>query len=94
VTYAPSETEQNVSVFVVNDDIHESTETFSATLAAIPGSMVMIGAADTATATIIDDDSKLSFISVYFISIQVVLWAAIRQHMVKVVGHSFAALII
>jgi len=41
----------------------ESTETFTAVLTAIPGSMVMIGAADTATATITDDDSKPSFIS-------------------------------
>jgi len=64
VTFAPSETEQTVDVIVVNDDTLESTETFTAVLTAIPGSMVMIGAADTATATITDDDSKLSFISV------------------------------
>jgi len=63
VTFAPSETKQTVSVIVVNDDTFESTETFTAVLTAIPGSMVMIGAADTATATITDDDSKPSFIS-------------------------------
>ena len=92
VTFAPDETVHILNVTVVNDGTFENTEMFTAMLTATRGSM--IGAADTATATIIDDDSKLSFISVYFISIQVVLWAAIRQHMVKVVGHSFAALII
>ena len=63
VTFAPDETVQFVNVTVVNDDTLESTEMFTAMLTAIPGSMVMIGAS-TATATIIDDDSKPSFISV------------------------------
>ena len=58
VTFASSETEQNVSVSVVNDNTLESTETFTAMLAAIPGSIVTIGAGGTATATITDDDSK------------------------------------
>ena len=64
VTFAPDETVQIVNVSVVNDNTLESTEMFTAMLTATPGSMVMIGAADTATATITDDDSKLSFISV------------------------------
>ena len=58
VTFAPDETVQIVNVTVVNDDTLESTEMFTAMLTATPGSMVMIGAADTATATITDDDSK------------------------------------
>ena len=62
VTFAPDESVQIVNVTVVNDDILENTEMFTAMLTATPGSMVMIGAADTATATIIDDDSKPSFI--------------------------------
>jgi len=57
VTFAPDETVQIVNVTVVDDDTLESTEMFTAMLTAIPGSMVMIGA-DTATATIIDNDSK------------------------------------
>lgn len=56
VTFGPSETNHNVSVTVVNDGTLESTETFTAVLTAIPGSV--IGAADTATAIITDDDSK------------------------------------
>ena len=58
VTFAPDESVQIVNVTVVNDDTLESTEMFTAMLTATPGSMVMIGAADTATATITDDDSK------------------------------------
>jgi len=57
VTFAPDESVQIVNVSVVNDDTLENTEMFTAMLTAIPGSMVMIGA-DTATATIINDDSK------------------------------------
>ena len=62
VTFAPDESVQIVNVTVENDDTLENTEMFTAMLTATPGSM--IGAADTATATITDDDSKLSFISV------------------------------
>ena len=58
VTFAPGVTEQIVNVSVVNDNTLESTETFTAMLTAAPGSMVMIGAGGTATATITDDDSK------------------------------------
>jgi len=58
VTFAPDESVQFVNVTVVNDDTLESTEMFTAMLTAIPRSMVMIGAAGTATATITDDDSK------------------------------------
>ena len=61
-TFAPDESVQIVNVTVVNDDTLETTEIFTAILTAIPGSMVVIGAADTATATITDDDSKPSFI--------------------------------
>ena len=57
-TFAPDESVQIVNVTVVNDDTLETTEIFTAILTAIPGSMVVIGAADTATATITDDDSK------------------------------------
>ena len=63
MTFASSETEQNVSVSVVNDNTLESTETFTAMLVAIPGSIVTIGAGGIATATITDDDSKSSFSS-------------------------------
>ena len=56
VTFVSGETEQFVSVTVVNDNTLENTEEFTAVLNAIPGST--IGAADTATATITDDDSK------------------------------------
>ena len=63
VTFAPDETVHILNVTVVNDGTFENTEMFTAMLTAIPGSMVMIGAS-TATATIIDDDSKPSFISV------------------------------
>jgi len=59
VTFTPTTTVQIVNVTVVNDDTLENTEMFTAMLTVIPGSMVMIGAADTATATIIDNDSKL-----------------------------------
>ena len=62
VTFAPDETVQIVNVTVVNDDTLESTEMFTALLMATPGSNVVIGAADTATATITDDDSKPSFL--------------------------------
>ena len=62
VTFAPSETKQNISVAIVNDDTLESIETFTAMLTATHGSM--IGAAGTATATIIDDDCKPTSISV------------------------------
>ena len=58
VTFAPGESEQNVRVSLVNDDKVENTETFTAMLTDIPGSVVVIGAAGTATATITDDDSK------------------------------------
>ena len=43
VTFAPSETEKIVNVSVLNDDTFESTETFTAMLTAVPGSMAMIG---------------------------------------------------
>ena len=61
VTFAPDESVQIVNVTVVNDDTLE-TEMFTAMLTATHGSM--IGAAGTATATIIDDDCKPTSISV------------------------------
>ena len=64
MTFAPGETEQIVSVSVVNDNTVENSETFTAMLTAAPGSIVTIGAGGTATATITDDDSKSSFMSV------------------------------
>jgi len=56
VTFAPDETVHILNVTVVNDDTFENTEMFTAMLTATRGSM--IGAADTATATITDDDGK------------------------------------
>ena len=59
VTFAPSDSasEQFVSVSVVNDDIVENNEMFTAMLTTT-GSMVTIGPSNTATATIVDDDGK------------------------------------
>ena len=57
VTFAPSDSEQFVSVSVVNDGIVESNEMFTATLTTT-GSLVTIGPSNTATATIIDNDGK------------------------------------
>ena len=57
VTFAPSVSEQFVSVSVVNDDIVENNEMFTATLTTT-GSLVTIGPSNTATATIIDNDGK------------------------------------
>ena len=57
VTFAPGETVQYVNVSVANDDIVEGDETFTATLTS-SDSTVMIGSSNTATATIIDTDSK------------------------------------
>ena len=57
VTFAPSVSEQFVSVSVVNDVIVENNEMFTATLTST-GSLVTIGPSNTATATIIDNDGK------------------------------------
>ena len=57
VTFGPSDSEQFVSVSVVNDDIVESNEMFTATLTTT-GSLVTIGPSNTATAIIIDNDGK------------------------------------
>ena len=57
VTFGPSDSEQFVSVSVVNDGIVESNEMFTATLTTT-GSLVTIGPSNTATATIIDNDGK------------------------------------
>ena len=57
VTFAPSGSEQFVGVSVVNDNIVENNEMFTATLTTT-GSLVTIGPNNTATATIIDNDGK------------------------------------
>ena len=57
VTFAPSDSEQFVGVSVVNDNIVENNEMFTATLTTT-GSLVTIGPSNTATATIIDNDGK------------------------------------
>ena len=58
VTFAPSVSEQFVSVSVVNDDTVENNEMFTATLTTT-GSLVTIGPSNTATVTIsIDNDGK------------------------------------
>ena len=59
VTFSPDETEQYVNVSVVNDEILEGNEMFTATLTS-NDSTVINGSNNTATATIIDTDSKLS----------------------------------
>ena len=58
VLFATNTMVQTVAVVLVNDDVLEDDETFQGRLTAFPGDdTVMIGV-DTATATIIDDDSK------------------------------------
>ena len=54
VTFLSGETTASVSVSIVDDSNIEDTEMFSATLTAV--SNVVIGSADTATITILDDD--------------------------------------
>ena len=58
VTFGPGETTASVSVSIVDDSNIEDTEMFSATLTTTD-SNVVIGSADTATVTILDDDRKL-----------------------------------
>ena len=57
VTFSPDETEQYVNVSVVNDEILEGNEMFTATLTS-NDSTVINSSNNTATATIIDTDSK------------------------------------
>ena len=57
VTFAPGGTVQYVNVSVANDGILEGDEMFTATLISTD-SRVMIGSNNTATATIIDNNSK------------------------------------
>ena len=57
VTFAPGETVQYVNVSVANDGVVEGDEMFTATLTSTD-STVMIGSNNSATATIIDNDSK------------------------------------
>ena len=64
MTFAPGETVQYVNVSVANDDILEGDEMFTATLTSTV-STVMIGSNNTATATIVDNDSK--FVDIKFI---------------------------
>ena len=64
MTFAPGETVQYVNVSVANDAILEGDEMFTATLTSTV-STVMIGSNNTATATIVDNDSK--FVDIKFI---------------------------
>ena len=64
MTFAPDETVQYVNVSVANDAILEGDEMFTATLTSTV-STVMIGSNNTATATIVDNDSK--FVDIKFI---------------------------
>ena len=64
VTFAPDETVQYVNVSMANDAIVEGDETFTAILTSTV-STVMIGSNNTATATIVDNDSK--FVDIKFI---------------------------
>ena len=57
MTFAPDETEQYVNISVVNDNILEGNEMFIATLTSTD-STVINGSNHTATAIIIDSDSK------------------------------------
>ena len=57
VTFEPGDTEQFVDISIVNDDVLEGVEMFTATLT-IDDSNVDISSNDTATITITDDDSK------------------------------------
>lgn len=59
VTFSPSETEQQVQVVLTDDSVFECDEIFQGVLSLVTGSEgVAIGPADTATATIEDDDSE------------------------------------
>ena len=57
VTFEPGDTAQFVDISIVNDDVLEGVEMFTATLTT-DDSNVDISSNDTATITITDDDSK------------------------------------
>lgn len=59
VTLQPAETQQEVRVVIRDDNILEDSEEFTGLLSLPSGSAgVVLGTATTATATILDDDSK------------------------------------
>ena len=59
MTFAPGERSQTVQVSTVSDTTYERRESFSAILSLPSNSEgVVLGTQDTATATILDDDSK------------------------------------
>ena len=61
VTFRPSDTLLNVTVQITDDNVYELQETFSAMLSTTDLGVVII--ANTANATISDDDSKFAVTS-------------------------------
>ena len=61
ITFRPSDTVLNVTVPITDDSVYELQETFSAMLTTTDPGMEII--ADTASATITDNDSKFSVTS-------------------------------
>ena len=57
LTFSPGENQKNVTVFITDDDIGESSERFCARLSEVSGGSASIFA-PTVTITIDDDDSK------------------------------------
>ena len=59
VTFAPSETSRIVMVPIINDNVYEGLEQFTARLSLPAGATgVMLGTADTATVDITDNDCE------------------------------------
>ena len=59
VTFAPSETSRIVMVPIINDNVYEGLEQFTAQLSIPAGATgVMLGTADTATVDITDNDCE------------------------------------
>ena len=61
ITFRPSDTVLNVTVPITDDSVYELQETFSAMLTTTDPGMEII--ADTASATITDNDSKFAVTS-------------------------------
>ena len=62
VTFRPSDTLLNVTVPITDDNVYELQETFSAMLTTTDPGVVII--ANTASATIVDNDSKFAMAAV------------------------------
>ena len=62
MTFGADETVKEVEVSIQQDSVLEGVEPFTATLSPVPGPVsVLIGEQGGATATIVDDDSKLVY---------------------------------